>query len=631
MIDAHEIRRLLDAGDAIDVSLPGGGHIHVERPQPFICTYRKQAGIADDATRDLVTGQPSYLIFPSDPAGQDAATAVLLATVDHLEKTFGAALVVELFALPLTEDYLPEQGPPTPAFEIRAQPLLAPLKTIEALEQALLAQIWPGGVPEIREIDCSSRAPRDCAPLLTPEICDKEDVTDLALGIRSIYLEAQTGTVLPSVWRQVNRSLSIALRQCFYIFAHTRARYQPAHFHELGTHEIEGMVMDVDRAIAAVGDRVELILDATPVNSANAWEQFHTSGYQTIPEFHYRPLRHDLGTLKRQLYEVHLERVEDPALHMVYSEKRKELDSQIDMLGDRASKRFLYGSLQVYGAPDVKLITLARSILEAIQPPSGKSAGRGSTAGLMEPQDFASHARRALGHYRAERPDFTAKVELRDDLPGIIVSGGNLLIGANAIISAKRAEAIIAHEVETHMLTFQNGLAQPFQVLHTGMAGYEALQEGLAVIAEYLVGGLNRSRMRLLAGRVLAVAGLVDGADFVDTFRSLSNEHSFSHRAAYGIAMRVHRSGGLTKDMVYLEGLSDLLNHLGDTDMPFENLLVGKFALNQIDLIDELQWRNILKRPILLPRYLQDAGARRRLDRLRQGASVLDLVNGDDT
>jgi len=43
---------------------------------------------------------------------------------------------------------------------------------------------------------------------------------------------------------------------------------------------------------------------------------------------------------------------------------------------------------------------------------------------------------------------------------------------------------------------------------------FEALQEGLAVVAEYLVGGLNRSRMRLLAGRVRAVASLVAGADF---------------------------------------------------------------------------------------------------------------------
>lgn len=110
----------------------------------------------------------------------------------------------------------------------------------------------------------------------------------------------------------------------------------------------------------------------------------------------------------------------------------------------------------------------------------------------------------------------------------------------------------------------------------------------------------------------------------------MSAEHGFSNRTAYGIAMRVHRSGGLTKDMVYLQGLGELLVHLQESDMPFENLLVGKFALNQVDLVDELQWRNILKRPVLLPRYLQNANAQQRLDRLRQGAGVLDLVSGKD-
>ena len=46
------------------------------------------------------------------------------------------------------------------------------------------------------------------------------------------------------------------------------------------------------------------------------------------------------------------------------------------------------------------------------------------------------------------------------------------------------------------------------------MAGYEELQEGLAVLAEYLVGGLNRTRMQQLAARVLAIADAFDAAEY---------------------------------------------------------------------------------------------------------------------
>jgi uncharacterized protein (TIGR02421 family) len=358
------------------------------------------------------------------------------------------------------------------------------------------------------------------------------------------------------------------------------------------------------------------------VNNTAAWFQFRASRYEKAPEFHYRPLLHDPGRLKRLLYEVPLEQVEDPALHALFVEKREELDNQIDLLADRDTKRFLYGSLQVYGAPDDPQIELARKIVEAI-PPRTREKG---SAEALDAQAFARIAQEELEHYRGQCPELRARVEIRDDVAGLLVSNGHFLVSSNAKVSVRRAPATIAHEIGTHILTYYNGLAQPFQQLHLGMAGYEALQEGMAVLAEYLVGGLNRPRLRLLAGRVLAVAALIDGAVFVETVRMLHADHGFSRRAAYTIAMRVHRSGGLTKDLVYLKGLDDLLKHLGETDMPFEDLLVGKFALNHLPLVEELRWRKILKGPKLLPRYLGDKSAQMRLDKLRKGLGPLDLI-----
>ncbi len=40
-----------------------------------------------------------------------------------------------------------------------------------------------------------------------------------------------------------------------------------------------------------------------------------------------------------------------------------------------------------------------------------------------------------------------------------------------------------------------------------GLAGYEETQEGLAVLAEFLVGGLSPHRLRQLAVRVVAWTG----------------------------------------------------------------------------------------------------------------------------
>ena len=81
-----------------------------------------------------------------------------------------------------------------------------------------------------------------------------------------------------------------------------------------------------------------------------------------------------------------------------------------------------------------------------------------------------------ISYYREQLPQFTAQVVVRDDMfSGLMCSGGNLLIGHQAKISTRRAEALLQHEVGTHLLTYYNGLVEPFQLLHSGFAGYDSL------------------------------------------------------------------------------------------------------------------------------------------------------------
>jgi uncharacterized protein (TIGR02421 family) len=192
-------------------------------------------------------------------------------------------------------------------------------------------------------------------------------------------------------------------------------------------------------------------------------------------------------------------------------------------------------------------------------------------------------------------------------------------------IPASRVDALIAHEVGTHIVTFVNGRAQPFQQLSVGLPGYEELQEGLAVLSEYLVGGLSRPRLRLLAARVIAAHRMISGASFVEVYREMDRAHDFAQRTAFTITMRVFRGGGLTKDAVYLRGLVRLLEYLREGGQ-LEHLLYGKFGAEHIPIIDELAWRKVLVEIPLRPRHLEQPASCERLAALRKGSSVLDLV-----
>ena len=262
---------------------------------------------------------------------------------------------------------------------------------------------------------------------------------------------------------------------------------------------------------------MNLLLNVTPVNAAEAWADFERSDFATVPTLRLRPLEFEPDLVRRDLYNLEIENVTDPALHTLFRAKRDEIARQITALEDRDTSRFLYGSLQLYGGISPPLASAAEELLETI--PARGPHRRSITAGA-----FAEAARAEFDRYRAVYPDFPAHVEVRDDISELMVSFGRLLIPETAAFSADRVEPLLHHEVGTHVVTYQNGARQPLTLLTIGLPGYDETQEGLAVLAEYLTGGLDPRRLRVLAARVVAVGKMLDGAGFLEIFESLRAE-----------------------------------------------------------------------------------------------------------
>lgn len=426
--------------------------------------------------------------------------------------------------------------------------------------------------------------------------------------------------------RTMRRRFDLALRRGIFEFVDGQTTHSPPHYHALGRRAVVKAVWEIDEQLAAVSNTFDFLLQITPVNSNAAWRDFQASNFEREPDFHYLPTPMDPAVLKRQLYKIPAERVEDPALHHLFQEKQEELDRKITMLQDRDTPSFLYGSLQLYGRISDNLVDLAKCVLDETASRSREEA----KGNFVTPVEFAKQAKTEFSYYREKHDGFTAKVSVSSKVAGLMVSRGRLLINDSAALPASRVNALLQHEVGTHLLTYFNGRAQPFRQLYSGLAGYEELQEGLAVVAEYLVGGLSRPRIRQLAARVIAAHMVSDGATFVDTFRTLDRTFDFSQRAAYMITMRVFRGGGLTKDAIYLRGLQAMLKYLAKGGS-LDPLFVGKMAAEHIPLVRELQLRKVLHEAPLKPRYMDDDDALQRLEHLRQGATVLELAKGSNS
>ena len=616
------------SSERVSRSLPGGGRIHLDRRLPFLCVYRKPAGSEDAGTHQLITTEAASLLASGDARSMKRVPVLVHRLVEGLSAHFGGFLLVEVWSAAdreMADRVHAESGepiPPTPAFSIGTRRQRAPQRTIETLAKALGKIKLLKRPAEVEVGPQQGVHPPGRKPLLLPAEAKRLGCYQLGLEVRPVYRESASGPVFPTVLRRLRRGLGRALRQAFFTFAYDHTRIRPQHYYSLGRRTVVKAVWEVDRRLAEIDDSFDLLLQATPVNAEAAWHEFKRSRFEKPPLFHYRPLTAEPTLLKRRLYEVPIERIEDPTLAHIFREKQDELDRRITMLADVGTPRFLLGSLQVYGNVDRSLLDLAIELLDRIPPRSrDASAGR-----QLDARAFARRAEEEIGRYRSQYPGFTATVAVRDDLYcGLLVSQGHLLIGRKAKIPAARVEALLQHEVATHLLTYYNGRAQRFRQLHCGLAGYNALQEGLAVLSEYLVGGLSRPRLRLLAARVIAVYQRLQEASFADTFRLLRQTYTFPRRIAYTIAMRVYRGGGLTKDAIYLRGLVEILQYLGRGG-DLDPLLVGKIAADHIPLIRELRLRQVLDAPPLRPRYMEDTRTSHALERLRQGLTVPELL-----
>jgi uncharacterized protein (TIGR02421 family) len=458
--------------------------------------------------------------------------------------------------------------------------------------------------------------------LVSSREAHEHGVSLLGLKVRPVYRHGRMGRSQPLVLRAMHRGISRALRQVLFEFTRTNTSRRPPLYQVLGRRVLVKAVWEVDRQLAEVSSGFDFLLGVTPVNTRQAWSAFAGSGFEREPRFVYRHLPITPAQLKRRLFAIPIERVENPVVAQLFREKQNELDRQLTALTDRDTPSFLYSSLQLFGGVDAQQMGLAEEVLDKISAHSREDSGRKTVDAFQ----FAERAEKEIEYFREGFPEVSARVELRDDISALMVSRGNLLVPREIKIPASRVEALIQHEVGTHILTYFNGRAQPFRQLYAGLAGYEELQEGLAVLSEYLVGGLSRPRLRLLAARVLAVKRLMAGASFMETFREIDRNYEFNRYTAYTVTMRVYRAGGLTKDATYFKGLLRLLEYLRQGGA-LDALFIGKISARHLPIMEELLARRVLRPPPLKPRYMSDPQTVKRIGRLHQGVSLFDLIS----
>jgi len=125
----------------------------------------------------------------------------------------------------------------------------------------------------------------------------------------------------------------------------------------------------------------------------------------------------------------------------------------------------------------------------------------------------------------------------------------------------------------------------------------------VALLAEEAAGLLDNTRLRTLAGRIVAADCMHRGASFAETSRRLHREEGFAPAEAIAIAERAYRGGGVARDVAYLLGWLRVHAALSAGEATLDELRAGRLSLSALPEVRALRAQGYAREAALRPNF----------------------------
>jgi alpha-L-glutamate ligase-like protein/uncharacterized protein (TIGR02421 family) len=354
---------------------------------------------------------------------------------------------------------------------------------------------------------------------------------------------------------------------------------------------------EADQKLVQIDNKIKLLYHLRPINLASEKEKFFKN-FKNNPQFEYPKLSFDPIELVEELNKV---ATDESLLGQIFSAKKEEISKKIALLESIDEEAFTDISVQLFGKPteeDVKICN--KNLLEIDKSVLHQEQG----ATIYSVEEAKEMLEKAFADYKLKN----WKVKIKESMVTDCVAGKNnrLFLRETAKFSKEGIENLIIHEIETHILTAENGKSQPYEIFNKGLANYLQTQEGLAI---YNTEKQN-SRPFKNNYRVMANVIAIDTAlrsSFVETFDAIL-EYGLSMEQAFRAAIKAKRGfsdtskpGAFTKDYIYFNGYN-LIKQFVENGGNISDLYIGKITIEDIKKIDRIPG---IKKNLLLPKWLK--------------------------
>ncbi len=412
----------------------------------------------------------------------------------------------------------------------------------------------------------------------------------LATEVKKVYCNELTGDDYPNIIKTLQKGLKKAILNNANFFNQEHSNWKHQAKAKLLDKKIDSSILKVDKELFRLLKGFELLAFVNPVNNIQEKKLFFKSKNTEIPNFKYNPIRINPFDLKQQLSNLKVQDISDVTIRHLYESVINSYFDKIDMLSTLDTPNFLYNSLRYFGRPSKKDIQNAHYFLHL--PEVSGEPKRSPSLGVEE---AIVSFKEGLSRY-----GFQSKIEKSKRVISqvmVLNAKKTILFRPDAKFTRSQINALVEHEIGVHMVTTMNSNIQKLNVFNLGLPVNTMTQEGLAILSEYLSGNISMKRLKKLAYRVIIVDMMCNGADFIECFNFLVNDHNLDKDDAFSVVTRIFRGGGFTKDYLYLSGFVNILR-FWNNDNSLEPLLIGKTSIGFYHTINEMIEREMIQKPI---------------------------------
>lgn len=360
--------------------------------------------------------------------------------------------------------------------------------------------------------------------------------------------------------------------------------FEPENLVEISTSQVDArMLKKVDEKIVELDTQIKLLSYINPRNIAEQKALF-LENPEFSPRFSYRELEMDVDQFRSELKKIPTVNHE---LFPLYKAKIKELNQRIDLLDGRGSAEYSELSDQLFGKVTRHLYQEALKFIREYapnnEPDTSPEIDTKKSIEILE--EFLK--RYGLSYW---------KIKMLDDSVADIqvTKRDTILLKKGVKFQANRLQALLVHEIGTHVFRFENGKLQPLQLLERGTAGYLRTEEGLAVWNQNQL-GINLGEKFLTPAYQIVALYVAERMGFQDLFHYLKTTFELSDDLCWKLCLKAKRGfnnseekGAFTKDMVYFAGARDIEKFL-KRGGNIADLYVGKITIDDLPLVQKIE------------------------------------------